>query len=1805
MATEVTRVETRIAVVGGQEAVTMLRSYRSALASIDRQSAKMKVEVDDSGARAKIAAVQQQASAVAGKTYQSRINVDTAGARQQVAGLSQEVERFQRVALAAAQTIAIGKGFQSAIAPAAQVQQSLKDIQILSGATADEMAKLDASSRTFTDMGTGAKAATDAMTELSRAGVEVADQSRAARDAIALATAGQIDQATSANALTNAVHAFNLQMSDTGRVANLYAGAANASSATTLDLIQAMAQGGQAASAMGQSIDGTLGVLALFADRGIKGSDAGTSLRTMLLRLVPSSKEAQQAMSALGLQFTDAGGNALSYSQVAEQLHTKLANLTNAQRTQALQTIFGTDAFRAANVLFEAGAAGVQKYNDAITKTTAEQVATQRLQTFSGQMKVLNAEWENARIVAGNALLPALTAIATTVGSLVSIFNALPEGVQRSIATFIAFGAALRLVSSISNIVQALTARTVASNAAEAASVRATTVAYEQKAAAELAASRAGLVTGAVQAGELAPSILAGSAAARTQIAQEVPVVVRTVGEVETAGLASKVKAAVAGIGALLGPITLAVAVSYIITETVSLPIANAILAKKAASLASKDFQTLYAQDLAQSARNNPATAQASIDFIQEQLKGAEDALATYHGKAANRLWEKIGGTDPIRQGLIDRVELIKRTLAEAQQTQIGEMTPGFSAQASTMAAATAQNLLFESVKNGSVSADVARVAFGRLLDLYGSMIPNVGALRQAFNEQITALSATAPATLKAQQSIKDLSTGYDELQKTVAGIDLEKGLLGLTKQLPALREVQSTLAAFGQTSGGLDKLVEMGAAVERLTNDLAAGSAAFTGFANQSAATDQSISFLQQFRKGLDDVKASAEAAKKNGVATPDQLELLSKYANIVDNVSAMVEGLDAHKAGDFLGMAKNLPDLIEYDNRLRRLVDQYGGPAGVQIEIQLRMNDALAKNKIDAVLGGLTDKSNPLYAAITVAVQGDEDAMSALKKLRGEVEGIPTSKEIEAFAKVVGIDGLKELSLLIAGINSKTVNVTAITRTVASGGQDVPTGPVRGPYASGTQGAGKGWGWVGDKGGDFSNAELVRFHGGEVVLSHDESMKAVATGRFPAFGSGTGPGGFRAYEGPTGPGTGPIRTIDTTVPGIVRAQYASATDGIHAYTGAVNEATGATKKLADETKEVVSKVIDVSAETARLATRLGRLDTAGVQQLTSSFSALLTMLQKQSEVSLGPNATDAQKQEANVANVRQTLAYTEAVANTLRDMQDPAKDLSGDFADIRANGGPLAENTVRWLSVMREVRIVNADIAKQNEALVALEAAHTEQAAKDKAAIDSIHAAQDKVNKANELADYQAGIRTTRATWAIEDQRKRAEDRWNAESAGIAAAQKAEQSRWAAEAKADAAAKAVRDATYTVATRARDDAKRDVDAAWTKESRQFEDRRTALERYGTERKRQLDLEKKALDDNHAAQIAGLSAQSQLLGAMVQGAGTNEEAMRLASLLAQTNQAKANADDAYKSQTDALQAAIDKETEVGQLALQNLEDEQLAATRNHEDTLARMEAEATVAQRKHDDEEVRIGAEIQSRNDAHDATVAQWQVESDAREAEHQRVLARQQEEDTKRSRSAQEAAWLQEAVRRSQADNFQSQIDQAEALQKKHDDQYDIDKKGIDDLIKKDQARLTVLQDEQSYLDAIASLSRTIADASGTWATNVLAVLQGVPPIEHKAGGGRITTDATIVGEYGPELLSARGAYVTDAARTLSIVRAAAQGAGSRGAQTVVFNPTIIQNKGEDSEAFAQRVFGLFRQYMEQYGTDAELARTGGTMR
>lgn len=312
-----------------------------------------------------------------------------------------------------------------------EFDSAMSEVQASTHETEANMDRLrEAAINAGADTAFSAKEAAQGIDELAKAGVSTADVLNGGlTGALSLAAAGSLGVGDAAEIAATALTQFKLSGKDIPHVADLLAAGAGKAQGSVEDIGNALKQSGLVASQFGLSIEDTTGTLASFASAGLVGSDAGTSLKTMLLKLASPSKEAAGMMSELGIAAYDATGKFVGVKDLAGQLKDKLGGLTQAQRDSTLATIFGTDAIRGANVLYEQGAEGISGWIDKVNDAGfAAVTASIKQDNLAGDLEKLGGSFDSVLIKGGGGAAEALRGLVQGLEGVVDSIGKIPPG---------------------------------------------------------------------------------------------------------------------------------------------------------------------------------------------------------------------------------------------------------------------------------------------------------------------------------------------------------------------------------------------------------------------------------------------------------------------------------------------------------------------------------------------------------------------------------------------------------------------------------------------------------------------------------------------------------------------------------------------------------------------------------------------------------------------------------------------------------------------------------------------------------------------------------------------------------------------------------------------------------------------------------------------------------------------------------------------------------------------------------------------------------------------------------------------------------------------------------------------------------------------------------------------------------------------------------------------------------------------------------------------------------------------------------
>lgn len=339
----------------------------------------------------------------------------------------------------------------AAVRQGARFESTLLNIRASTGATASEIDRIKASAMQMSQaLGVGPTEAAGGMLELLKAGMRLdAVLGGAGQAALQFAKVGEMDVAQAAVVMSDAMNVFGVSGT---HAANTLSAAADASSTSITQMAEAFSMSSAVAGLANQSIDDLSATLAILANSGVKGSDAGTSVKTMLMRLMAPAEDAAAALADVGLStqsFRGADGKMLPMVQIIGSLNGAMQSLDQTAKDDIFRRIFGADAIRAASILSSVGVDGFSAMRESMA--SALSVADKFRMMMSGLagagQKVL-ASLERLAIAISDAVGPALSGVAPFVSGLIDSFAAFVSQNKEAVAVFAKFAVSVIAVGS-------------------------------------------------------------------------------------------------------------------------------------------------------------------------------------------------------------------------------------------------------------------------------------------------------------------------------------------------------------------------------------------------------------------------------------------------------------------------------------------------------------------------------------------------------------------------------------------------------------------------------------------------------------------------------------------------------------------------------------------------------------------------------------------------------------------------------------------------------------------------------------------------------------------------------------------------------------------------------------------------------------------------------------------------------------------------------------------------------------------------------------------------------------------------------------------------------------------------------------------------------------------------------------------------------------------------------------------------------------------------------------------------------------
>lgn len=339
------------------------------------------------------------------------------------------------VAMGAA-TTKVGMDFEAA----------MSEVAAISGATGEELGLLTEKAK---EMGAttkfSASESAEALKYMAMAGWDTQQMLDGISGVMALAAASGENLGTVSDIVTDAITAFGMEAAQAGEFADVLAAASSNANTNVSMLGESFKYVAPVFGALGYSAEDAALALGLMANAGIKGSQAGTALRSALIRLSNPTGEAVGLIQKLGIQLTDAQGNMLPFESVMQQLRTTFQNLTTEQQAQYAATIFGQQSMSGMLAIINASEKDYQKLRSAINESTgaAKRMANEMQDNLSGRLTVLKSSIEGVALQLYDAMIPALESIVGAVQKAVNAFSNLNPSMQKTIVITAGIAAAV------------------------------------------------------------------------------------------------------------------------------------------------------------------------------------------------------------------------------------------------------------------------------------------------------------------------------------------------------------------------------------------------------------------------------------------------------------------------------------------------------------------------------------------------------------------------------------------------------------------------------------------------------------------------------------------------------------------------------------------------------------------------------------------------------------------------------------------------------------------------------------------------------------------------------------------------------------------------------------------------------------------------------------------------------------------------------------------------------------------------------------------------------------------------------------------------------------------------------------------------------------------------------------------------------------------------------------------------------------------------------------------------------------------
>ena len=343
-------------------------------------------------------------------------------------------------------TAAVGGLGAAAVKVASDFDSAMSQVAAVSGATGKDLEALRDKAR---EMGSktkfSASEAAEAMNYMAMAGWKTNDMLSGIEGIMNLAAASGEDLATTSDIVTDALTALGLSAKDSGHFADILAAASSNANTNVSMMGETFKYCAPVAGALGFSAEDTAEAIGLMANAGIKSSQAGTAMRSMMTNLTGEVKFVGDAFGELTIQTTNTDGSMRSLGDILADCRAAFVQMSESEKAANAEALVGKNAMSGFLAVMNAAPGDIEKLNSAINNCdgTAEKMAATMQDNLAGQLTILKSQLEELAISIGEILMPYIRKIVGWIQGLVDWLNSLDEGTKKIIVTVALVAAAL------------------------------------------------------------------------------------------------------------------------------------------------------------------------------------------------------------------------------------------------------------------------------------------------------------------------------------------------------------------------------------------------------------------------------------------------------------------------------------------------------------------------------------------------------------------------------------------------------------------------------------------------------------------------------------------------------------------------------------------------------------------------------------------------------------------------------------------------------------------------------------------------------------------------------------------------------------------------------------------------------------------------------------------------------------------------------------------------------------------------------------------------------------------------------------------------------------------------------------------------------------------------------------------------------------------------------------------------------------------------------------------------------------------